>query len=444
VTLRVSPDEIVQRSTSPLLDVHRTWERVRLGEVADVLNGFAFKSVHFTKNGGVPLLRIRDVGQSETAVTYEGEYDERYLVQPGELIVGMDGDFRAARWGGSVALLNQRVCKVTVRQTDLYDETFLYYVLPGYLDAVHAFTSSVTVKHLSSRTVLDLPLPLPPLEEQRQIVAAIEEQFSRLDAATNGMLNVQRRLGGLARVVLDSSFSSISDQQPLGHFLREPLRNGHSAKASRDGKGVRTLTLTAVTRGEFIDANTKLTSADPSRVDDLWLSPGDIFIERSNTPDLVGTAALYLGPSRWAIFPDLLIRVRTTSNLVPEYLALYLRSNPARRYFKTRAQGIAGSMPKIDQHAVTALPVPVTSPEEQRRIVAGIEQQLSLVDALRASVDSAQTRSATLRRAILERAFRGELVPQDPHDEPSSLLLARVRAEGAATSKPTRPKRVTA
>src|SRR3954447_18945009 len=76
----------------------------------------------------------------------------------------------------------------------------------------------------------------------------------------------------------------------LGALLREPLRNGHSAKSTTDPAGVRTLTLTAVTKGDFSEENTKLTVAKPDAVVDLWLRPGDLFIERSNTPELVGTA----------------------------------------------------------------------------------------------------------------------------------------------------------
>ena len=70
--------------------------------------------------------------------------------------------------------------------------------------------------------------------------------------------------------------------------------------------------------------------------------------------------------------------------------------------------------------------------DEQRRIVARVEEQLSAIDALRAAIERAQRRSASLRRAVLERAFRGELVPQDPSDEPASVLLERIRAERAA------------
>lgn len=440
MTLRVHPDEIVEKSTSPLLAAHPSWERVRLCEVADVLNGFAFKSAYFDKASGVPLIRIRDVGRDTTDTNYTGEFDSIYMVAPGELVIGMDGDFRVARWRGPAALLNQRVCKVTVRDSGLYEPALLLHVLPGYLDAVHAHTSSVTVKHLSSRTVQELPLPLPPLNEQRRIVAAIEEHLSRLDSADASLAAALRRLEPLRESVFLATNHVDWPRRSLGELLREPLRNGHSAKASTSGT-IRTLTLSAVTRDEFTDENTKLTAADPSKVASLWLEPGDIFVERSNTPELVGTAALYEGPREWAIFPDLLIRVRVDDVVMPAFVATVLRSRPARRYFQSSAQGIAGSMPKIDQGVVERLEVPVPPLEEQRRIVQEVEERLSRIDALRASIERAQRRSRALRAAILERAFSGELVPQDPADEPAETLLARIRAERDTSTKATGRRR---
>jgi type I restriction enzyme S subunit len=77
---------------------------------------------------------------------------------------------------------------------------------------------------------------------------------------------------------------------------------------------------------------------------------------------------------------------------------------------------------------------------DQKRIVGELDEQLSLIDSLRGAVQAADKRSTALRRAILERAFRGELVPQDPDDEPASVLLERIRA-GRAAGPPKRRKR---
>ena len=99
MTLRVHPDEIVKQSKSPLLSVHNSWERVRLDQVCELKNGGAFPSALFNTEGqGIPLIRIRDVGNTESKTFYSGDYGDALLVWPGDLVVGMDGDFRVARW----------------------------------------------------------------------------------------------------------------------------------------------------------------------------------------------------------------------------------------------------------------------------------------------------------------------------------------------------------
>lgn len=79
---------------------------------------------------------------------------------------------------------------------------------------------------------------------------------------------------------------------------------------------------------------------------------------------------------------------------------------------------------------------------EQRRIVASVERQLSVIDATRDTVDAVKRRSIPLRRSILERAFSGELVEQDPSDEPASVLLEQICAERAKATPASRRRRV--
>jgi type I restriction enzyme S subunit len=205
---------------------------------------------------------------------------------------------------------------------------------------------------------------------------------------------------------LQSGWESI----PLGLLLREPLRNGHSARATEGGPGVPTLSLGAVTYDSFTAENVKQTIADPAKVADLWLEPGDILIERANTPALVGTAALFSGPRGFAIFPDLMIRVRLRPDVSDRYVAAFLKSPGARRYFQGRAQGNAGSMPKIDQAAVESLAVPLAPRGERDRIVATIEQYLSDIDAGVAALERALLNHKRYRASVLKAACDGKLV----------------------------------
>jgi len=174
------------------------------------------------------------------------------------------------------------------------------------------------------------------------------------------------------------------------------------------------------------------------------LEPDDIFVERSNTPELVGTAAIYRGPRGFAVFPDLLIRVRLAADVLPLYVESVLRSPRARTFFRRAAQGIAGSMPKINQETVSVLAVPLPPIVEQTRIVAELERQLSVADESTAAVAVNRSRCVRLRQAILKWAFEGRLADQDPNDEPASVLLERIRTQtvACAASAPisSRPK----
>jgi type I restriction enzyme S subunit len=219
----------------------------------------------------------------------------------------------------------------------------------------------------------------------------------------------------------------------LGELLRAPLRNGHSAKETSDPDGVRTITLTAVTIGDFSVQNSKITSADPSRVRDLWLVPGDILIERSNTPELVGTTRLYRGAKNFAIYPDLVIRAQLTDAAVPRFVELVLQSRELRRYFQLKAKGMAGSMPKIDQQTISEAPIPLPPLAEQKRIVAKIEELFSELEAGEESLRVARRQLGVYRQSLLKQAFEGHLTAKWRTLNPDKLespaqLLARIQS----------------
>ena len=131
-----------------------------LGEHIEILSGYAFKSKEFNNDGhGIPVVRIRDVGKKKSNTFYDGEYSKVYLLDNGDLLIGMDGDFRLAKWQGGKALLNQRVCKITPRESSLNKE-YMYYLLPRELKKIEDTTSFATVKHLSVKKIKDIKIHL--------------------------------------------------------------------------------------------------------------------------------------------------------------------------------------------------------------------------------------------------------------------------------------------
>lgn len=206
MSLTIAPELIVKESGSPLLAAPTEWPRRPLGEVATILNGFAFDSKRFVADGGKPLIRIRDIFSDRTQAGYVGDYDERYIVRRGELLVGMDGDFSCTRWKGPEALLNQRVCKLT-SDPDKLDIGFLAHLLPGYLVAIHDLTSSTTVTHLSSRDVVRIPIPVPALPQQRML-AQLFDSAESMQQSSGGHLRMARQaLRRFRQAVLTSACS---------------------------------------------------------------------------------------------------------------------------------------------------------------------------------------------------------------------------------------------
>ncbi|MGC0377366.1 restriction endonuclease subunit S [Streptomyces sp. SAI-229] len=295
-----------------------------------------------------------------------------------------------------------------------------------------------------NQDIFEMEIAVPPLAEQRRIAAAVDQNAAHIEAGERAVAAAIERAVDLASSIADSSIARLSDAPTvkLGEMLCEPLRNGVSAKPAIDGKGVRTLTLTAVTRNNFSDEFTKITSADPNKVKNLWLEDQDIFVQRSNSADLVGTSAIYRGVSGWAIYPDLLIRVRVRRDQsLPEYVALVLRTSRVLRYFRQNARGLSGSMPKIDQATIENVEFPLPSLRRQMETVEWAVQQEAALEPILTSINEARTGSAKLRAALLYAASTGALVPQNPADEPASILLDRIRAEQGAKAPRKRAAR---
>ena len=151
----------------------KAWPSRRLGDLTDLLSGFAFDSERFGDSGDLPVIRIRDVLPGESSTYYRGPFDERYVVSDGDVLIGMDGEFNRARWRGGTALLNQRVCKIRSTNHDL-DDAYLFHFLPAALKAIEQVTPFVTVKHLSVKQIREINIPLPTITEQRRIAEILD------------------------------------------------------------------------------------------------------------------------------------------------------------------------------------------------------------------------------------------------------------------------------
>lgn len=154
---------------------------VELGDYVKITSGYAFKSNLFNENGlGMPLIRIRDVTSGVIKTYFSGDYQEQYIVEPGDLLITMDGEFKIKKWQGEKALLNQRVCKIE-SNSDLLETDYLLYMLPTILKKIEDRTAFVTVKHLSVKEIQKSILNLPDIKTQKKIVEILNETALVID-----------------------------------------------------------------------------------------------------------------------------------------------------------------------------------------------------------------------------------------------------------------------
>ena len=316
-----------------------------------------------------------------------------------------------------------------------------YLSSPAFRSWIELSVEGATGSHTRAKSgpILRQCVPLPPLAEQRRIVAAIEEQFSRLDAADCSFTALEKRLDVFAEALISRATGGEWPVVALSEITKHQ-GYGSSAKSSSEPVGTPVLRMGNIDGGRVRIGSLKYLPNDHPDAAKFKLAPGDLLFNRTNSPELVGKTAVYIGEPPDAAFASYLIRVRLSDTCLPSWASLVMNSQRGREYVaRVRTQQVGQA--NVNGTKLAAMPIPLPPQGEQRRIVAEIEQQLSLIDSLRSAVESAQKRSAALRRAILERAFRGELVPQDPDDEPASVLLERIRAERAKDSRPSVARR---
>lgn len=394
----------------------RGWRIAPLQEVCVVVSGSTPKTgTPEFWNGDIPWVTPDDLARHNGKMVAGGR---RCLTQAGyescstRLVPAGSVLYSSRAHIGYAAVASRALCtnqgfKTAVPGPELSSD-FLFWQLLARTKDITDRASGTTFKEISGRAFGATALVIPPLQEQRRIVAVLEGHLSRLDAAVGYLHAAAARSSSFLTATHDAALRS-PEEVPLSSLLTEPLRNGQSNPASQAG-AVRTLTLTAVTEGLFEDRYTKMTAADPARVAPLWLKHGDILVQRSNTPALVGTTAMYAGPENWAIYPDLMIRVRVdASRIRPAYAALALSTTRSRARFRALAKGLAGSMPKIDQAAIATTRVPLPDLAAQDAVLERFEEVRREKVRLDRAREEAASRATALRRELLASAFGGRL-----------------------------------
>lgn len=433
-------------------DLPDRWEAATVGEIATVQLGRQRSPKNHTGPHMRPYLRSANVTWNgiDVADVKEMNFDPDeaavFELRDGDILLneasGSPGEVgKPAIWRNEIPGACFQNTLLRVRSAEM-DEGYLYwyFYFAAFTGRFGEAGRGVNIRHLGKRGLAGFPAPVPPLREQRRIVIAVEEHFSRLDAAEAALNDARRRTEVFVASHVNAAFGELDQRVPLGDLAgvsggiqKQPKRRPVENKFPF-------LRVANVKRNQLDLEDVHEIELFGDEIDRYRLKAGDLLVVEGNgSPEQIGRSAIWDEEIANCVHQNHLIRVRPGPGLDPRFLNVFWNSSTNAQQLASVASSTSG-LYTLSTSKLKRVVVPVTDMAEQQRIANDLDDVFDMADRIRSELANAQRRSIALRRSVLAAAFTGRLVPQDPSDEPASVLLERIAAERAA-AKPSRKKK---
>ena len=452
IQAQLTPEEKLQQALVPEAEqpykVPANWCWTRLGNVCRFESGFAFKSEYFNKDNGIPVVRISDIKENEVILdncifTTELNIDEKFIIRNGDLLIAMSGATTGKNGifkSDKIAYLNQRVGNIKVIDNNVIKELYRNYYIMNKSEEILKAAYGGAQPNISSSKISLMVFPLTPLAEQQRIVERIESLFAKLDEAKEKLQNVLDDFETRKAAILHKAFTGeltanwrkqhgVSMDSWEETFIKNvclDIKVGIVIKPSQyyvdKENGI----------AAFRSANVREFRID--NIDWVYLSPkgynenkrsivhtGDVLIVRSGNP---GTACVVTEEFDGYNAIDILIAVPNKDKLNSYFLCAYTNSPVVKQMVENNKRGMALSHFNVSGYS--KLPIFVPTLSEQTEIVRIIDDLLAKEQQAKELAENALAKIELIKKAILARAFRGELGTNNPADETAVELLKRV------------------
>lgn len=447
----LTPEERLQAALVPDWEwpykLPENWCWTRITVITDILNGFAFKSQHYS-SAGIRIIRITNVQdgfiQDKKPVYYPLESQKEitpFMLKDGDFLMSLTGNVgRVAIIDASFlpATLNQRVACLRIKSEDSVRKEYIFYFClqkQFVSDCIKSAKGSAQL-NMSTEWLKEYPIPLPPLAEQQRIVDRIESLFAKLDEAKEKAQAVVDSFETRKAAILHKAFTGELtakwreehgvgmdswEKKSVGELCIS-LKYGTAKKSDASGNVV-VLRMGNLQQGE-IDWSDLAYSNDPDDIEKYKLFPGDVLFNRTNSAALVGKTAIYRGEHP-AIYAGYLIKLDYDHDkIIGDYLNYALNTLDAKKYCNSvKTDGVNQS--NINAKKIGAYSFNVPSIPEQEKIVSVIQKLLSKEQQSKEAAEAVLDQIDLMKKSILARAFRGELGTNDPSEESAVELLKR-------------------
>jgi type I restriction enzyme S subunit len=387
------------------------WCSYSLGDLASFTNGRAFKPEEW-ETTGLPIVRIQNLTSVDAEANYfNGTLAARHLIDDGDLLVSWSASLDAFLWERGPAALNQHIFKVE-ENCELVDRRFLYYALRAVMRTIRSQIHGSTMQHITKpkfeATVISVPRSVP---EQEKLAKALDERFveiSRLQTEAQRQRSAAFSCtGAVLQRALERVHGTDVEQVPLGQLLAK-CQYGLSEKADADLGGTPMLRMGNIENGKLDLSDLVHIRLDSSDKAKYRLEVGDVLINRTNSPELVGKSALFDLDGDY-VFASYLIRLTPKRDrLLAGYLQALLSSSIGRAYVdRVKHQSVGQS--NINATDIKQLPVPLPTVEEQEMVLRELAAAQPAIDSMVSAADQAIEALDDLPEAVLTDVFRPNL-----------------------------------
>ena len=393
------------------------------GETGIFVDGDWIEKKDQDAKGAVRLIQLADVGpgefrdKSDRHITVE-KADELHctFLRKGDILIARLGDplCKACVFpldGLYITAVDVAILRIG---SDVVNPKYLIYLLnsPWFKDQVKQYESGTTRKRISRKNLDRIEMIFPPLPEQERIVARIEELFSQLDAGVETLKKTKAQLSVYRQAAITEAFS-VENNTP-NVCLSDIAQIIGGITKGRDLSGTETIELpylrVANVQNGYLDLSEIKTIK--LRVDEkerYLLKPGDVLYTEGGDRDKLGRGTVWRGEIKDCVHQNHVFKARVDqSKAIPEYVAFWSMSTPARNYFYQKGKQSV-NLASINKTVLSALTLPLPALEKQREIINHIESRLSVCDSIEHTVDLALQQAEAMRQSILKDAFEGRL-----------------------------------
>lgn len=394
------------------------WEVKKMPQVVKWGSGGTPKATEkqYYDGGTIPWLIIGDlndgiVTSSASKITELGlQNSSAKMIPAGTLLVAMYGSIGKLGITGIECCTNQAIAYA--KELQGVTTKYMFYYMALMKSELISKGKGGTQKNISQTVLNSLDVIVPPLPEQERIVAQIEELFSQLDAGVETLKKTKAQLAVYRQATITEAFSAENNTPNV--CLSDIAQIIGGITKGRDLSGMETIELpylrVANVQNGYLDLSEIKTIL--LRVDEkerYLLKPGDVLYTEGGDRDKLGRGTVWRGEINDCVHQNHIFKARIDqSKAIPEYVAFWSMSTPARNYFYQKGKQSV-NLASINKTVLSALTLPLPALEKQREIVNRIDFRLSVCDSIEHTVDTALQQAEAMRQSILKQAFEGRL-----------------------------------